>query len=112
MRGPGRGKKLRNHYRWHVDRKRIEYCKICGGDKEKCATCPWDQPPALQRVNFDAWNIFQEIKTQLRAGPAGVIGLDYKEMRQAIGDQGLYRSRGLEQKIKALERELLENVGK
>jgi len=48
----------------------------------------------------------------LRAGPAGVIGLDYKEMRQAIGDQGLYRSRGLEQKIKALERELLENVGK
>jgi endonuclease III len=48
----------------------------------------------------------------LRAGPAGVIGLDYQEMRQAIEDLGLYRSRSLEQKIKALERELLENVGK
>jgi len=56
--------------------------------------------------------VFSEIKTQFRAGPAGIIGLDYKEMRQAIKDFGLYRSRSLEQKIKALEDEKLIHVNK
>jgi len=37
----------------------------------------------------------------------GIIGLDYREMRQAIRDHGLYRSRGLELKIKVLEEERL-----
>jgi hypothetical protein len=60
-------------------------------------------------VNADAWNIYQEIKTQFRAGPMGLIGLDYREMRQAIRDHGLSRSRGLEQKIKALEHTRLTN---
>ncbi len=57
--------------------------------------------------NFDAWAVWGEIQTQFRAGPMGILGLDYSEMRQAIRDFGLTRTRSLEKKIKALEKEKL-----
>jgi len=60
--------------------------------------------------NSEAWVVWKEIETQVRAGLDRIIGLDYAEFRQACRDLDVYRSRGLEQKIKALEKEML-NVG-
>jgi hypothetical protein len=54
--------------------------------------------------------VWQEIKTQVVTAGMGVAGINYQEMRQAIRDLGLYRSRGLEQKIKALERSYVSHV--
>ena len=60
--------------------------------------------------NYEAWTIWQEIKTQVRVGGDKIVGLDYSEFRQACRDLDIYRSRCLEQKIKGLEKEML-NVG-
>lgn len=62
----------------------------------------------LLKVNMEAWQVWDDIKTQMRVGGTGVIGLDYREMRQAIRDHGFHRSRGLELKIKALEWEKIK----
>lgn len=57
--------------------------------------------------NSEAWIIWQEIETQVRVGMDRIVGLDYTEFRQACRDLDIYRSRGLEQKIKGLEKEML-----
>ncbi|MBI9092199.1 MAG: hypothetical protein JEZ12_23550 [Desulfobacterium sp.] len=51
--------------------------------------------------------LWQDIRTQLRAGGMGIIGLDYAEARQGARDLNLTWSRGLKRKMQAMERELL-----
>ena len=45
------------------------------GAEPKCAGCDWN--PDLMAENVDAWELWLNIHTQWRAGPAGAIGLDY-----------------------------------
>lgn len=56
------------------------------------------------------FEIWQDVKTQWRAGPAGVIGLDYAEVRQAFNEFGIEYTRRNKCKIMLMERIYLENV--
>lgn len=62
--------------------------------------------------NHEASVIWEEIKTQVIAGGMGIVGIQYKEFRQACRDLDIYRSRGLTNKIKALEKEYLACLNK
>lgn len=53
--------------------------------------------------NEDAFLVWQEIRTQWRAGPMGILGLDYAEARQAARELEIEWSIGLKRKIQALE---------
>lgn len=54
--------------------------------------------------NEEAWELWVAVHTQWRAGPAGVIGLDYPAVYQEAALMGIDLSPGLRSKIKALER--------
>jgi hypothetical protein len=57
--------------------------------------------------NDEAWRLYQEVKTQWRAGGSGFIGLDYPEVRRGAREIGLSWTIGLKRKIQALEWEVL-----
>lgn len=64
----------------------------------------------MWEVNQDAWLIWQDVKTQWRAGGMGLIGLDYSEVRHAAADLEIEYTRRNQQKIRAMEREILKNA--
>jgi len=62
--------------------------------------------------NQEAWQIWNEIKTQWRAGPAGVIGIDYRMINRACHETGIFFTRALKLKIMACESEVLKCLHK
>ena len=64
--------------------------------------------PRLWPENFEAWELWKEIETQWRAGPVGVIGLDYREVRERARELDIDLSPALWKKIKALEALILK----
>lgn len=54
--------------------------------------------------------VWQEVKTQWRAGPAGIIGLDYHEVRQAVKELGLDWTRRLKRKVQTIERVIINHA--
>lgn len=63
-------------------------------------------------VNEEAWAMWQEVRTQWRAGPAGLIGLDYAEVRKAFEDFGIDYTRRNKRKMMLMEKLYLENSSK
>lgn len=59
--------------------------------------------------NYDAWWLWQDVKTQLRVGGMGVVGLDYAEVRQAASELDIPWCRGIKRKMQAIEYELLKS---
>lgn len=72
------------------------------GAEPACRGCDWN--PELMPENNDAWELWLNIHTQWRAGPAGAIGLDYPAVYQEASLMGIDLSPGLRAKIRALER--------
>lgn len=60
--------------------------------------------------NAEAVEVWAEIQTQWRAGPAGIIGMDYAEARAAADEIGVEWGICLKRKIQALERTELSRV--
>ena len=76
-----------------------------------CGTCDYgvQNAPPLMPENFEAWELWQDVGTQWRAGPAGLIGLDYSEVRAAAEMLDIDLSPGMWRKIKKLEGKVLES---
>lgn len=56
--------------------------------------------------------VYNDIRTQWRAGGMGLVGLDYKEVRQACRELDVPYTRGLKRKIQVLEQGVLANQGR
>ena len=59
--------------------------------------------------NQEAWLLWQDVKTQLRVGGMGVVGLDYAEVRQSAMELDIQWARGIKRKMQAIEYELLKS---
>ena len=64
----------------------------------------------LMAQNVDAWELWQEVQTQWRAGAMGVIGLDYHAVYAEAQRIGIDLSVCTMKKIKALERAVLKKI--
>jgi hypothetical protein len=109
-----RRKKLIAAWEFYADPGRAEYCKTCRETKDKppCDSCEWGTPPEIEEANLETWELWQEVKTQWRAGGAGIIGLDYKAVYQEADRLEIDLSPGTFSKIKALESFTLKMVHK
>ncbi|MCK5541712.1 MAG: DUF1799 domain-containing protein [Desulfobacterales bacterium] len=67
-------------------------------------------PPDLLEINHDAWQIWLSVQTQTRTSGAGVVGIDYEEVRQAAKRHEIELSTRNWKKIQALEGTMLDNV--
>lgn len=59
---------------------------------------------------MEAMEVWAEVQTQWRAGPAGIIGLDYAEARSAADEIGVEWCICLKRKLQAMERWELTRV--
>ena len=62
--------------------------------------------------NAEAWELWLEIQTQWRAGPAGILGLDYNILYMEAKRLEIDLSNCMMAKIKALELATLDMVNK
>ncbi|WP_369688322.1 DUF1799 domain-containing protein [Desulfatitalea tepidiphila] len=95
-----------------ADAQRRQYCQTCfkaNSGNPPCEDCEW-QPPALLPENQDALELWLAVQTQWRAGPMGVIGLDYNVLYQEAIRLGIDLSPGVMKKIRTLEAATLEKV--
>ena len=67
-------------------------------------------PEPLLDVNQEVWHVWQEVQTQWRSGPGGIIGLDYAEVRQAFDEFGVEYNRRNKRKVMLMERLFLDHV--
>ena len=81
-------------------------------DLAECAKCENNIPPDLMPENYTAWLIWNEIRTQWRSGPSGIIGLDYRTIKTACSETGIIFTRALKLKIMACEGYLLKCLNK
>lgn len=64
--------------------------------------------PKLLKQNFEAYELWGEIKTQWRGGGFGLVGLDYAEIRARAKELDIDLSNCMWKKIKVLEKLELE----
>ena len=60
--------------------------------------------------NYDAWQLWLEVQTQWRAGPMGLIGLDYQVVYKEAERCGIPLTNCTMKKIKRLESETLKAI--
>lgn len=107
IRSCGRGKKLVEWWGWFSDANRAAYCETCKKSKKTppCETCEYGSPPnPLAEENVEAVELWADVQTQWRAGPFGLIGLDYSEVRSAATELDIEWCLCIKRKIQAMER--------
>ena len=62
--------------------------------------------------NTEAWELWQAVSTQWRAGGMGLIGLDYPAVEMVAGKLDIEFDATTMKKIAAIEREVLKEQGR